>query len=283
MPKNEPFYYNIPIMNKDFHDLNPVDAGFMQCEPNHTSPASMHPSFLIHYIVSGKGTFTIEDGTVYHLHAGQCFVIVPYKTYKYVADSEDPWFYIWIGFNGALASNLLGVKRVHDFSAPELFYNIRNAINIHHYREEWLYAQLLLIYRELAPPETQGNYYVNIIRHQICSSYMMHITVESLANYCGINKSYATRLFKKETGLSINQFIIYYRMHKAAEILQLGYSVEDTARLVGYEEYHSFTKKFKEHYGVPPSKYKSFSHLSSGEKIPKNYTPPPGINPFMKK
>ena len=59
--------------------------------------------------------------------------------------------------------------------------------------------------------------------------------------------------------------------------------IEDTARLVGYEEYHSFTKKFKEYYGIPPSKYKNFSHLSLSENIPKNYTPPPGINPFMKK
>lgn len=276
----ENFYDTIiPIKNKNFHDLNVTDAGFMSNPPNDFSVQDTKTCFTIHYVTSGKGYYVVKNKDKFHVKAGQLFIIRPYEKIDYYPDPEDPWSYVWISFDGSMASAFLFMDYVYDFNHPEFFYNVKNSINIHNYREEYLYAQLLMIYRELAPPEGKGNHYVNIIRHQITSSYMTDISVESLADYCKINRNYATRLFKKETGMSINQYIIFHRMNKAMEFLQLGYSVENTAHMVGYEEYHSFTKKFKAFYGVPPSKYKTFIQKID-TMVPKHIPDPKGKNPF---
>jgi len=269
----------IPIKNKHFKDLNVLEAGFMINPPENFSTQNTRSVFTIHYVMTGKGYYIVKNKHKFHVKAGQLFIIRPFEEINYFPDPEDPWTYTWISFDGSMAMVFLFMDYVYNFNHLELFLNIKNSLNIHDYREEYLYAQLLLIYRELAPPEEKGNYYVNLIRHQISSSYMTDISVESLAAYCNINRNYATRLFKKEMGMTINQYIIQQRMRKAVEFLQMGYSVENTAYMVGYAEYHSFTKKFKAFFGLPPSKYKNFTQKIDNI-VPCHVPDPRGKNPF---
>ena len=66
----------------------------------------MRKNYLVHFIVSGKGTFTI-NGNTYELEAGQAFLIPSDVLYFYKADSEEPWHYMWFEINGSGARTLL--------------------------------------------------------------------------------------------------------------------------------------------------------------------------------
>ena len=258
---------------KNFKDFNPLSAGFMQCPPGFAPIERYNNHYIIHYVVSGKGYYTIFNKT-YTVEAGHIFIIPPRVERTYVADAEDPWYYIWIDFNVSPSLNLDFISLVLKFDHPELFDNIKNSIDIEEYRTEYLYAQLLLIYRYLAPPESENNHYVNMIKYIVASRFTAPISVEYLANQCNINKDYANRIFKRETGLTITQYITQYKMNRALEFLEMGFSVENTAHMIGYDEYNSFTKKFKQHFGYPPSKAKKSSPISYNTPTRFISTPP---------
>ena len=197
MSEPPPFNVKIHIDNKNYKDFNPIDAGYGQCTPGFIGLDEVRHHYLIHYVVSGKGTFTLDDGTTFNISAGQCFIILPYKKYIYQADKYDPWYYIWIGFTGSCASAFSQMNSVYDFKKPELFENIEKAASIDSYRTEYLYAQLLMIYRELAPPEKLYNKYIYKIIHYIESLYMTQLTVEKIAELCSINTMQHAFLKKK--------------------------------------------------------------------------------------
>lgn len=69
---------------------------------------------------------------------------------------------------------------------------------------------------------------------------------------------YLSRLFKHETGDTPMNYLIRVRMRRAGELLrtQKHTSIQDVARCVGYEDAYHFSKAFKKHYGMPPSKYR---------------------------
>ncbi|MEN6562826.1 MAG: response regulator [Christensenella sp.] len=85
--------------------------------------------------------------------------------------------------------------------------------------------------------------------------YMNKITLDEIANYVGLNREYLSRLFRRETGDSLFQYINTVRMRKAAELMAANDSifVKEVAAAVGFDNPFFFSKRFKEHYGVSPT------------------------------
>ena len=68
------------------------NVGFQQCTPGYHWGAGMRDHYLLHYVVSGKGTYTL-NGSSYPVHAGQVFLVWPNTLVRYCADESDPWEY----------------------------------------------------------------------------------------------------------------------------------------------------------------------------------------------
>ena len=83
---------------------------------------------------------------------------------------------------------------------------------------------------------------------------MRKITVSSLAESFGFDRSYLYRIFKKRYGIGIKEYIIKVRLEKGKELLKEGFSVKESAHLVGYDDEFNFSKVFKKEYGVAPSR-----------------------------
>lgn len=78
-----------------------------------------------------------------------------------------------------------------------------------------------------------------------------------IAAYLHINPDYFTRIFNKEVGLSIPEFIMQERLRIAKEmILQTDMSISEIAASVGYTNFSYFSKLFKEMFGVNPGAFK---------------------------
>ena len=83
------------------------------------------------------------------------------------------------------------------------------------------------------------------------------LTVNDAANHCYLNPIYLNRLFKKEKGMSISQYIINERMILAGKLLEeTGLNAYTVAQKVGYANYPHFNTSFRKHYGCAPSQYK---------------------------
>lgn len=81
--------------------------------------------------------------------------------------------------------------------------------------------------------------------------------VEDIANAVHINPQYLMRLFKKEEGISILEFITEERIALAKEILSTtDIPINRVADSVGYGNYSYFTKLFKRSTGLTPTEYR---------------------------
>lgn len=86
--------------------LRLLSVGRSDTLSSHKYGPAVRNYYLIHYILAGLGTFQTEQMT-YRLHAGQGFLIEPGQETTYIADKNTPWSYIWIGFAGNFADQLM--------------------------------------------------------------------------------------------------------------------------------------------------------------------------------
>ena len=82
------------------------NAGFQKCPPGYGWGPGIRDHYLIHYIVSGRGTYETA-GRTFVPEAGEAFLVRPEEPVYYQADEEEPWEYYWVGFSGPSAPLLL--------------------------------------------------------------------------------------------------------------------------------------------------------------------------------
>ncbi|TMV44478.1 helix-turn-helix domain-containing protein [Paenibacillus mesophilus] len=81
---------------------------------------------------------------------------------------------------------------------------------------------------------------------------------EELAEKVYLNPSYLSRLFKKETGQSLSDYIGQVRMEEARRLLsQTNMKIVQVAEESGYRNVSHFAKMFKRTTGVTPQEYRS--------------------------
>ena len=124
------------------------------------------------------------------------------------------------------------------------------------YTEYILTSQLFRMTAELLAEEKQDSQYVRKVKNYIKYSYMNDISVEQIAKAVSLDRYYLSRLFKKETGRTIQEYLVKTRMKQACSLLSQSRSVSETATLCGYPEVSNFSRMFKKHFGISPSKYK---------------------------
>ena len=82
---------------------------------------------------------------------------------------------------------------------------------------------------------------------------METVDIARLAKEYGYERSYLYRLFKKNYGTGIKEYINKIKMEKAKSFLEKGIFVNTVATMVGYGDEFNFSKAFKKYYGVSPS------------------------------
>ena len=84
-------------------------------------------------------------------------------------------------------------------------------------------------------------------------NFQNDISIEDIAENCGLNRSYFGKIFKDAVGQSPQEFLINYRMIKATELLRLTQlSIQEIGNAVGYPNALHFSRAFKNVYGVSP-------------------------------
>lgn len=83
-----------------------------------------------------------------------------------------------------------------------------------------------------------------------------HLSLKKIAEEIFVNPSHLSRVFKKETGLSLTNFINKKRIEEAKVFLKKGnISVTDVAFMVGFNDLNYFSKVFKKYTGLTPTNY----------------------------
>lgn len=89
----------------------------------------------------------------------------------------------------------------------------------------------------------------------IRDNYRSEISVSSLAKLCGISDEYLRVLFKSYTGQTPLSYTNTLRLENARDMLRSGYvSVAEAAQANGFESPGYFSRIFKKHFKISPSK-----------------------------
>ncbi len=247
----------IPVENKEFSELNPLQAGEEVCRPLHTYGPAIREYYLIHYVKSGKGEL-VKNGEKMTVGPGQAFLICPGEMCIYTADKADPWHYIWIGFNGRLASDF--EKRGDVFEVPgRLFEEMLGAENYNGCISEYLASKLFSLYAKLFAKQQGQKDYVAQVCNYIETNYSSQITVSGISETLGVERTYLSKLFRKKTGMSIGEYLMNIRFSHAEEFLKSGYMVYEVATMCGYGDVSNFSRMYKRKKGVAPATEKRFS------------------------
>ncbi|MCI8388054.1 MAG: AraC family transcriptional regulator [Clostridiales bacterium] len=253
-------HIDIIFDDKKYCDLNPVLFGWHDCTPGHAYGPHIRDCYLIHYVISGKGEYTSPRGH-YDVSEGQMFLIRPSEVTYYRASDDEPWHYIWIGFNGQLASCFEALPDVCTLTDPTLFMDMLDCERYKSMRSEFLTGQLYLLMAEMLKSDVEetdtGSATMSKYAHRaadyIEKNYMQSISVENISYDMGLSRRYLTTLFKREYGVTTKEYITSVKMRHAKEFLQDGYSVGQTAAMTGYSDYFNFTRMYKKYYGLSPS------------------------------
>ena len=267
-----------------YADLAPFQYGRELCEPGHAFGPARRSHFLFHYVISGSGTLIANDEggekSRYRLGPGEGFLIFPGQVNTYFADMEDPWEYIWVEFDGMRAAE--AVKKIGLTTAAPIYHaadqeladameaEMRFLVDRRDDSPLTLVAHTYLfldyLVRSIEPAASTSSklqdFYIRTAIEFIERNYQSDITVEDIARQTGLNRSYFGKLFKSVVDKSPQQYLISYRMHKAAELLKLtALSVRDVGCAVGYPNQLHFSRAFRNAYGVSPRAWRQ-SNLS---------------------
>ncbi len=246
---------DVPLTDLKLHDINPLFTGSEDCEGGHSVGPLMRDHYLIHYVIKGTGIFTDAAGE-HPVKAGQVFLIRPGELYAYASDKDDPWSYIWVGFNGALAERLKTLSETVMDYREDTFFDLRKVADMTSMREEFVTSKIYEIICVLFGKQEQRPNYIGQAKNYIRLNYMRPITAEKVASYVGVSLRYLTRLFKNATAGGVQDYIINTRITHAKELLSQACSVSEAAFQSGFSDVFHFSKAFKKAVGTSPSEYK---------------------------
>ena len=105
-----------------------------------------------------------------------------------------------------------------------------------------------------------------------CTDYIYehlheNVTLEQLAKREKLNPSYLSKMFSKELGVGIKDYIIGAKINTAKNILRYSeFSILDISISLGYSSQSAFTAAFRKLTGMTPKKYRDI-HFTSNEFI----------------
>ncbi len=84
------------------------------------------------------------------------------------------------------------------------------------------------------------------------------ISISAIANHLNISSSYFNRIFKLHTNMTPLQYVTYFRISKAKDLLcNTQMNIQDIATEIGYLETRTFIRNFKKIEGATPTEYKN--------------------------
>lgn len=96
-----------------------------------------------------------------------------------------------------------------------------------------------------------------------------HITLTDTAQHFYVSTSTISQLFRKKMGVSFYRCVTQRRLIAAKAYILEGLSLERISQQVGFSDYSSFYRAFRQEYGISPRQYRALQE-TNGNTIPGN-------------
>lgn len=236
------------------------------------SPLVPLPDYDLWYVCEGSGEIRLADAT-YPLKPGTCMLVRPGSLPLAVQDEKHPLMVVFVHFTAEAGPGETFVPPPECSCIADLF-----AFEglLHHLLEadrgtrlwkadEFDYLmKLILIYLHHAEYERQTKRPALTPKQtDAMRGVVEYIQRESprigyadVYEHAGLSPRYLNGLFKQFTGQSLKRYMNNAKMQKAQHLLtESSLSVTEISELMGYSDIYSFSKTFKQHFGMSPTSY----------------------------
>ena len=228
--------------------------------------------YQILYIRSGKAYYTLL-GREEEVQAGHIVFYYPNEPQFYHYRPEDESDIYWLHFTGSNvmpeldALDLLDrrvfdvkVKREYGKIFDDIIQELQLKRRYYNAVADALFKELLCrMSREISvqtgtavPRTREVEQAVRLFHTQFAKQF----NLAGYAQDCNMSACWFTRLFRRQMGVSPQQYLTDVRLTHACEMLASGSTVAEAAQAVGYDDALYFSRVFKQHTGQSPSEYR---------------------------
>lgn len=227
--------------------------------------------YILYFANKGKGSVTVRQAT-HKIEEGQGFVIFPGEETRLKSHFKDTLNLTYVAFSGYMVDRYLSranltayepvFSDIPDRTLRNMFETLLQASTRFPNRYCKIMAQLYSIFgflldhtvEDVKADAASAEFYLVRTLDFIDANYNEDLSVEDIAARMGMPRKNLTEVFKKYTGFTPKDYLIYYRMSKAVELLRDPNILIDTvASSVGYHDQFYFSKQFKKNVGMTPS------------------------------
>ena len=243
-----------------------TDIGHEQCPSDKEMVRYNLNHHTIHFVYSGSGF--VDDVQV---QAGEIFLCRGREHPVYMPSPENPWHYGWIGGCGALFDKLLSdmgftdtchIRTMHNPALIELLIRAGTASKEQEYRCGLFYAIAGL--HIAAGEQIDDSMPARHIRIAVSfiESMSGNTTPDEVAKNLNLSRAYLRNLFSSSFGISLQHYILRYRMqHAEALLTSTDLSISAIGAQIGYRDPLMFSKMFRRYHGQSPTAFRTESRM----------------------
>lgn len=123
-----------------------------------------------------------------------------------------------------------------------------------------LFILILRNKNEYENKREESNLVTQVLKY-VQNNYMNNVKLSSVAKIVSVSPEHLSRVFKQEIGFGFKEYLTIIRLQKAEDMLKKepGRTICEVAYACGFNDGNYFSYKFKEAYGVSPSKMREQS------------------------
>ena len=250
--------------------------------------AESHTKIEIMLVICGKTTCFI-NGTPHHIQTGDLLVINAGEFHTAQINHTEYYEHLNLHFspsfipklkdldanepfaNAKLYQHVIPCNIVEKTQIPHLLYEIDRLVETDNpYKElqiisiiQSIIAELNIVvadlltnqYNFLSSPKIPNELFQEAIQY-VHSKLTENINVAEIANALGVSESYLHRIFNKNMGISVHNYIKHQKMQYALSLLRQGHSAQNVSEMLGYEYYATFFSQFTQVFGKKPTEFK---------------------------
>ena len=241
----------------------------------------IHEWYEIYYFINGSGLFKVE-GNSYPLESGSILIMRSNESHYIDINPERPYTRISVHFNPKLLADIdpqgilmlpftkrdggkLNLYNSSDFKGSLYHTLIQNMTVSTNERRVQLLSNLIPILNEIRiaferknkTVESSENSTICNIMNYINQHYSEDISLDIICDKFFISKSQLCRTFKLATGSTVWKYVTTKRIISAHELIMHGQSPTEIYSKCGFNDYSSFFRAYKKHYGTPPTQVRS--------------------------
>lgn len=246
----------------------------------------IHDCYELFYFISGNLTYYIE-GQAYKLYPNDMILTNSKELHRIVFNSKSSYERMYIHFKPEYISsfqtdeynmlyyienrklgflNKIPAKDVLEYKISELWEQIEKA-SLESSPESQIMVKTLFVQLLITINKILSKYDHSLVDRRkydpkiaaildyINKNLGEKISLDLLQQKFYVNKYYLCHIFKLNTGFTVNEYITYKRIMRALELLMSGMTALDAAHAVGYGDYSTFYKAFKNITGFSPKQY----------------------------